>query len=298
MSYRITEEISSFWNMLALPILFGGITFLIIWYILSKEDKEKIVNWLVEDNKKDYVLENGIYIPYSISKKERLKRKIINLLGNQSLISIFLVLVIMFGLHRIVNIVFQPQIRYNANVLLACGISEELLAVLWYHAPNPQNFHSIMDYLESYTDSYGDLSILYELEAYIRFYILVSILTVLIGTKKKEISKKKEIRYKGFKIVMCLFILLGGIYLLQVQANNKEYEIKCQAAYHEIDKEQVVWEDDETLYYFNQIITMKNHNKDVFYYGAYSLRIIDDVQDLFFNLSRYIETKRNANHRY
>ena len=103
MSYRVTEEISSFWYTLGLPVIFGFITCIFILYIIGKSNRNKLIEWLLDDHK--YVLENGVYIPFGLSKKARVIKKICKLVGFSqfhTLLIIFLGLVVMYGGYNII----------------------------------------------------------------------------------------------------------------------------------------------------------------------------------------------------
>lgn len=294
MSYQITEEIISFWNALALPVIFGIITSFLIFYIMGKSNRDKFIEWLIDENDRKYVLKNGLYIPYALSRKARVRKKIGEIIGDsgiRSLLIFFVGLVIMYGAYNIiVYTIFQPQLTHNMNILFSSGADNYMLAVLWSKTSNSENLYSVLQYINENTEVNKKYTVLYAFEAQIRFYILISILAIFLAVRKKRSVEKRDIICNSFKVLSILLILLIGVYALQIRNQNNIIERKCQIAYQELDENMLIPKDEEIKVYIDKIEDMKEQSSKSIFYGAYSLKAIYEIQSFTQKIMKMIYT--------
>lgn len=132
MEYQVVNEISSFWENLMLPIIMGIITIIFILWIMGENNRNYLFDKILTDNSNKYVLSNGIYIPKKLTKGNMLRKKLKVISGFSDLkpmIIVFLIMLLMFGMHRIVLMIFLPSLtKITSNILFASGIEEYLLA--------------------------------------------------------------------------------------------------------------------------------------------------------------------------
>ncbi|MDF2541890.1 MAG: hypothetical protein K0S47_1608 [Herbinix sp.] len=113
MEFQIVNEISSFWDQLVVPIVMGVITIVYLSWLIGSELREKIMDSFINllSNKK-VILNKGIYIPKDQTKTSIFFKKLIEKLGLTNmtpLLSIFLFVLLMFGINQILSHLYQPN---------------------------------------------------------------------------------------------------------------------------------------------------------------------------------------------
>ena len=156
MEYQVVNEISSFWENLMLPIIMGIITIIFILWIMGENNRNYLFDKILTDNSNKYVLSNGIYIPKKLTKGNMLRKKLKSISGFSDLkpmIIVFLIMLLMFGMHRIVLMIFLPSLtKITPNILFASGIEEYLLADIWRMHPELKDLNQVYYYIQKNSD--------------------------------------------------------------------------------------------------------------------------------------------------
>lgn len=134
------------------------------------------------------------------------------------MIIVFLIMLLMFGMHRIVLMIFIPSLtKITPNILFASGIEEYLLADIWRMHPELKDLNQVYYYIQKNSDYENNMILLFSVEAYLKLFIVIVLIMLII----KFIKKKNE---KGRLLivlpVICVFLII--IYAFQIQNYNQE----------------------------------------------------------------------------
>lgn len=271
MEYQVVNEISSFWENLMLPIIMGIITIIFILWIMGGNNRNYLFDKILTDNSNKYVLSNGIYIPKKLTEGNMLRKKLKAISGFSDLkpmIIVFLIMLLMFGMHRIVLMIFLPSLtKITPNILFASGIEEYLLADIWRMHPELKDLNQVYYYIQKNSDYENNMILLFSVEAYLKLFIVIVLIMLII----KFIKKKNE---KGRLLivlpVICVFLII--IYAFQIQNYNQETLDKCYNVYYQLKNEDYIENEEEIDVYVEKIRENKQQYQNDFYFGAYRIR--------------------------
>lgn len=271
MEYQVVNEISSFWENLMLPIIMGIITIIFILWIMGGNNRNYLFDKILTDNSNKYVLSNGIYIPKKLTKGNMLRKKLKAISGFSDLkpmIIVFLIMLLMFGMHRIVLMIFLPSLtKITPNILFASGIEEYLLADIWRMHPELKDLNQVYYYIQKNSDYENNMILLFSVEAYLKLFIVIVLIMLII----KFIKKKNENgRLLIVLPVICVFLII--IYAFQIQNYNQETLDKCYNVYYQLKNEDYIENEEEIDVYVEKIRENKQQYQNDFYFGAYRIR--------------------------
>ena len=174
----------------------------------------------------------------------------------------------MFGMHRIVLMIFLPSLtKITPNILFASGIEEYLLADIWRMHPKLKDLNQVYYYIQKNSDYENNMILLFSVEAYLKLFIVIVLIMLII----KFIKKKNE---KGRLLivlpVICVFLII--IYAFQIQNYNQETLDKCYNVYYQLKNEDYIENEEEIDVYVEKIRENKQQYQNDFYFGAYRIR--------------------------
>ena len=157
------------------------------------------------------------------------------------MIIVFLIMLLMFGMHRIVLMIFLPSLtKITPNILFASGIEEYLLADIWRMHPELKDLNQVYYYIQKNSDYENNMILLFSVEAYLKLFIVIVLIMLII----KFIKKKNE---KGRLLivlpVICVFLII--IYAFQIQNYNQETLDKCYNVYYQLKNEDYIENEEE-----------------------------------------------------
>ena len=184
------------------------------------------------------------------------------------MIIVFLIMLLMFGMHRIVLMIFLPSLtKITPNILFASGIEEYLLADIWRMHPELKDLNQVYYYIQKNSDYENNMILLFSVEAYLKLFIVIVLIMLII----KFIKKKNE---KGRLLivlpVICVFLII--IYAFQIQNYNQETLDKCYNVYYQLKNEDYIENEEEIDVYVEKIRENKQQYQNDFYFGAYRIR--------------------------
>ena len=184
------------------------------------------------------------------------------------MIIVFLIMLLMFGMHRIVLMIFLPSLtKITPNILFASGIEEYLLADIWRMNPELKDLNQVYYYIQKNSDYENNMILLFSVEAYLKLFIVIVLIMLII----KFIKKKNE---KGRLLivlpVICVFLII--IYAFQIQNYNQETLDKCYNVYYQLKNEDYIENEEEIDVYVEKIRENKQQYQNDFYFGAYRIR--------------------------
>ena len=287
-----TNEISSFWYTLFLPIVLGILMIILMLWPLGKGICCKLCERFLKDNNPKYVLRNGVYIPRSITQSELIKRKIISLTGVKNIppaILIFVLMLLLYGIYKIVILCFQPMLTHNCNVLFACGVGDNVLASIWSSQSNLKNINELYVFIMKDNNISTVPSALYTIESYCQLYICILIIVFLISMRWKSKKEKKVTRKRVMKIVLIVCLVLCAVYFMQIQYTNQRVRSQCYTIYNMVTETTNDIDINEIGQYEISVATERERLIDIPYYGAYSFRICYLFKDLYNSLLRCLK---------
>ena len=78
------------------------------------------------------------------------------------MIIVFLIMLLMFGMHRIVLMIFLPSLtKITPNILFASGIEEYLLADIWRMHPELKDLNQVYYYIQKNSDYENNMILLF-----------------------------------------------------------------------------------------------------------------------------------------
>lgn len=174
----------------------------------------------------------------------------------------------MFGMHRIVLMIFLPSLtKITPNILFASGIEEYLLSDIWRMHPELKDLNQVYYYIQKNSDYENNMILLFSVEAYLKLFIVIVLIMLII----KFIKKKNE---KGRLLivlpVICVFLII--IYAFQIQNYNQETLDKCYNVYYRLKNEDYIENEEEIDVYVEKIRENKQQYQNDFYFGAYRIR--------------------------
>ena len=129
-------------------------------YVKARENPDKI--WIIYDN--------GL-----------------NAFWSQTAPDHFLIMLLMFGMHRIVLMIFLPSLtKITPNILFASGIEEYLLADIWRMHPELKYLNQVYYYIQKNSDYENNMILLFSVEAYLKLFIVIVLIMLIIKFIKKE----------------------------------------------------------------------------------------------------------------
>lgn len=184
------------------------------------------------------------------------------------MIIVFLIMLLMFGMHRIVLMIFLPSLtKITPNILFASGIEEYLLADIWRMHPELKDLNQVYYYIQKNSDYENNMILLFSVEAYLKLFIVIVLIMLII----KFIKKKNE---KGRLLivlpVICVFLII--IYAFQIQNYNQETLDKCYNVYYQLKNEDYIENEEEIDVYVEKIRENKQQYQNDFYFGVYRIR--------------------------
>lgn len=154
---------------------------------------------ILTDNSNKYVLSNGIYIPKKLTKGNMLRKKLKAISGFSDLkpmIIVFLIMLLMFGMHRIVLMIFLPSLtKITPNILFASGIEEYLLADIWRMHPELKDLNQVYYYIQKNSDYENNIILLFSVEAYLKLFIVIVLIMLIIKFIKKRMKRDDCLLY-------------------------------------------------------------------------------------------------------
>lgn len=260
---------------------------------MGKNNKNYLFDKILTDNSNKYVLSNGIYIPKKLTKGNMLREKLKAVSGFSDLkpsIVIFLIMLLMFGMHRIVLIIFIPSLsKITLNILFASGIEEYLLADIWRMHPELKDLNQVYYFIQKNSEyENNNMILLFSLEAYLKLFIVIALITLIIKFSKKRNEKGRLLIALP---VICVFLII--IYGVQIQNYNKETFYKCNNVYYQLKNEEYIENEEDIDVYVKKIKEKEEQYQDDFYFGAY--RIKNNGVELIKNLTKeiYRSCKKN-----
>lgn len=177
-------------------------------------------------------------------------------------------MLLMFGMHRIVLMIFLPSLtKITPNILFASGIEEYLLSDIWRMHPELKDLNQVYYYIQKNSDYENNMILLFSVEAYLKLFIVIVLIMLII----KFIKKKNE---KGRLLivlpVICVFLII--IYAFQIQNYNQETLDKCYNVYYRLKNEDYIENEEEIDVYVEKIRENKQQYQNDFYFGAYRIR--------------------------
>ena len=293
MEYQIVSEISSFWENLMLPITMGSLTIIFFLWIIGKRNRNYLADKILADDSNKYVLSNGIYVPKKITKGNILKQKLKEISGFSDLrpvILIFLLILLMFGVYRIVLEIFLPSLTISTpNVLFASGIEEYLLADIWKRIPQAKDLNQVYYYIEKNSEYNNSRVLLFSIEAYLKLFVIIVIIMLIGEISKKRTGIKKRLLISLPVICMLLIITYGA----QIQSYNKETSYRCYEVLYQLANEDSIENEEDTDIYIQKIKKEKEQHEEEFYVGTYHIRNsgIELVKDLTKEIYRFCMKK-------
>lgn len=310
MDYQFVNEVRSFWDTLFLPLILGVLTIFLFWWILDRKYKQKIYDFFLKESKNNYVLQNGIFLPQKLTRKEQLKNKLIEYIGIKHkwpIISIFLLIVVMFGMYKIIIQIFLPRLVSSSLIILSCEIDDYSLAYLWRKL-QLNNINDLYYYVIENSDEYKTPMFLYTLEAYLRLWTCILLIALLSSRNKvikrgisnnkaktyNSINEKNTKKEKMFirKRILLSFVLISFmliiVYSLQIRVSNHIFRNRFYIVY---TKEREILYDDQDDFelYYEKVKSARNlYNESRIPYKIKS-EIYDAIKYILREITRYCE---------
>lgn len=294
MEYQIANEISAFWDNLMIPVVMGIITIIFCLWVMGKGYRDYLIDRILVNDLDEYVLSNGVYIPKRITKENLLKKRILKMCGFSELkpgILLFLLILFLFGIHRMVLAIFLPSlIRSIPNVLFASGIDDFMLADLWRMNPDLQDLNQLYFYIENNSVYNHSKILLYSIESYLKFHIVVVFTILILGIRKKRDVNRKRL----FISLPIIFILLIITYFLQIQSANKEIIYRCNEVYTQLANENSVENEEDIDSYIKKVQGEKERFEKEIYFDAYHIRInsIEFIENVINEAYRFYDKNK------
>lgn len=287
MDFQIVNEVSSFWGTLVPPIFLGIISLFLFLWVIGKQNREVLMKRFVGNDDKEYVCQNGIYIPKNQTIKYIFVRRFLKKLGFEALkplMIVFLTVLVFFGINQLLLQIFQPMlVYYPGRLLYSSGIDDYIIAEIWMYYPRVQSVEQlyaiIMD-LTADTISSSN-TFLYTVEAFIRFDILCCVLMffrMLFGRKKSKWVNSKVI-LRLIVVTLLLIAILAATLFVNIQVVNSEVRNRCYIAYSMLEEKHdsitdLSW-DIQHIEIENYLTIIKQEKKqygDDLYYGAFEIK--------------------------
>lgn len=287
MDFQIVNEVSSFWGTLVPPIFLGIISLFLFLWVIGKQNREVLMKRFVENDDKEYVCQNGIYIPKNQTIKYIFIRKFLEKLGFGSLkplMIVFLTVLVFFGINQLLLQIFQPMlVYYPGRLLYSSGIDDYIIADIWMYYPRVQSVEQlyaiVMDLTEDTISSSN--TFLYSVEAFIRFDILCCVLMffrMFFGRKKSKWANGK-VFLRLIVLTLLLIATLAATLFVNIQVANSEVRNRCFIAYSMLEEKHdsttdLSWDMQhiEIENYLTIIEQEKKQYGEDLYYGAFEIR--------------------------
>lgn len=298
MEYQIVNEISSFWENLVIPIILGIVTIVFILWNIGKDNRKSLIdNFLNKDNN-NYILYNGIYIKKNQTRVALLKEKISQVTGISEMkpvLLIFFVILLMFGFHQIILMIFPPSMYvFIPNMLFASGLEDSYIACLWRLIPEAKDLSQLCRYISENSEYQQNSLLLISIEAYLKFFISIIIIKIFFNIFNILRNRRKRIncKIKHIFVIPIICILLVFTYFAQIQSYNNATRERCYEVYYKLDDgvEVIVSEENiEISSYLEKIKQEKMYYEDEFYYNAYHLRVRGYIlcKSIIYEIVRY-----------
>lgn len=239
MEFQIVNEISSFWATLVPPIFLGTLSLLLFLWVAGKENREELMRRFIDKDKRQYVLEKGIYIPKDHATNHAFLHQLLEKLGFDSLrplMIIFLSVLIFFGINQLLLQIFQPMlIYYPGQLLYSSGVDNYLIADIWMYFPHVQSANQLYAVIMSLTEDskYTSGMFLYSVEAFIRFDIVCCVIVLIRAVFRIKRPKwvNKTVILRSIALALALVIALAGTLFANIQRVNNETRNRCNIAY-------------------------------------------------------------------
>lgn len=105
-------------------------------------------------------------------------------------------MLLMFGMHRIVLMIFLPSLtKITPNILFASGIEEYLLSDIWRMHPELKDLNQVYYYIQKNSDYENNMILLFSVEAYLKLFIVIVLIMLIIKFIKKRMKRDDCLLY-------------------------------------------------------------------------------------------------------
>jgi Na+/melibiose symporter-like transporter len=272
-----------------IPIVMGSITIIFCLWVMGKSNRNYLIDKILANDSNKYVFSNGIYVPKKMTKRNLLREKLKKISGFSDIkpvILLFLMILLLFGVHRMVLVIFVPSLTtWIPNRLFASGIEDYLLADLWRMIPEAQDLNQVYYYIEKNLEYEHSIILLFSIEAYLKLFIVIVFTMLIRGISKKRIENKKRLLIS--LLVICILLIIT--YFVQIQSYNKETAYRCHEIYYQLANENYVENEEDIDVYIQKVQEEKERFEEEFYFDAYHIRIngIELIENLIKEIYRF-----------
>lgn len=289
MEIQFTNEISSFWHTLFLPLFFNALLILVIYLLLGKSRFLNLCETIFLKSKTKFVQKKGVYVPVEQTITNRLYSKFIGNAEINPLIKLFIFLLFIYGINQAMGFFLGAfTITQNYKVLFA-SVHESSIAEIWSYYPDIKSvnslYHTIMlKYNSLGIDRYQTADISFYFDQYLRMGLIIALIFPIL-----PINKRRRFRsmFRSICVMLLLTTILSLVYLNYMNKNNSNVEQKCYVVLSSLNNGNSKHYS-EYIEYYELIEKDMIENSHKLYYGGYGVhfQLYDDLKAIFTEINR------------
>jgi hypothetical protein len=282
LEYQLTDEISAFWRTLVPPIFLSGLSIFCFLWVIGKNNRHRIMKFIVEDKSNTLVEINGILVPKKETVEYNFLNKLIHCTGLDSAkpgITLFLFFLTFYGIGQVL-LHASPHLLTTIipPAIFAAGVDDATIAKIWLHYPEStlaDLYRSIQELTDAPTSS--PITFLDKVRIFIQFDLSLGFVFLVSQLlKRKSRQSNRGMLFRLVLLICILMLLLICILLIEIHQNNFDIAQMFNQASSKLSQNNAESTD---LYNTPEFQELLDHVKaerrrysSQLFYGAYKIR--------------------------